>query len=152
MGACYELLLYVLGVKTILMVTIQINRVHLLKFEHFTINLLYEKKEDIYVFFWKKHDIINKALTKNAPIYVHYQLVISRSVSFVLAFYIKKYKWRYLDAFDFVSKHRYIINPNRTFEKLIIEYFLWSKTNIFNFRLPKFNYKCHINNWYWLIR
>ena len=147
-GACSELLLDSLGVKRILMIGTFMEMAHPLKYEYYTIKLEDEVKEDIYVFFKYSYRIIDKALNDKAPIYVHCRAGISRSASLVIAFCIKKFKWTYVDALNFVSKNRSFINPNPSFEKHLIEYFLRYNTNILNIRHKKFNYKYHTHNGY----
>ena len=147
-GASSKLLLDSLGVKRILMIGTQMEMAHPMDYEYYTMKLEDEKKEDIYVFFKYSYRIIDKALNDKVPIYVHCRAGISRSASLVIAFCIKKFKWTYVDALNFVSKNRRFINPNKTFEKHLIEYFLRYNTNILNIRHSKFNDKYHIHNGY----
>ena len=47
-----------------------------------------------------------------------------------MAYFIKKYKWSYVEAYNFVSDRRTFINPNKTFEKQLIEYHLRINTKV----------------------
>lgn len=91
MGACSELLLDVLGEKSILMNGTQMDRVHPLKHEYYTISLIDEMIKDIYVFFKNAYDINDKSVKENVPIYITCQIGISRSESLVLVFIILKH-------------------------------------------------------------
>ena len=79
------------------------------------------RNEDIYQFFDTTYDYIEKSLTAKVPIFVHCQEGISRSASIVLSYFIKKFKWTYIDALNFVLKKRDFINHNKSFEKQLIE-------------------------------
>ena len=47
---------------------------------------------------------------------------ISRSVSFLIAYLMRKNKWKYEEAFNLVSSKRNCACPNNSFKKQLIEY------------------------------
>jgi hypothetical protein len=141
-----DLILDSLGIRRIFSVGYDLACVHELKYEYFTVGIEDDKNEDIYVFFEDAYKIIKKALADNAPMFVHCMVGRSRSASIVISFCIRRYKWTFVDAYNFTMKNRSVICPNRGFEKQYIEYFLRYNTNILNIRNPKFDYKYHIHN------
>ena len=98
--------------------------------DYMIIKIQDSRNEDIYQFFDTTYEYIEKSLISKAPIFVHCQEGISRSASIVLSYFIKKFKWTYIDALNFVSKQRDFINPNKSFEKQLIEYHLRHNTNV----------------------
>ena len=116
------------------------------KCDYMTISIEDSRNEDIYQFFENTYKYIDKAINDKAPIYIHCQAGISRSASVVIAYFIKKYKWTYLEALSFVSENRDFINPNKGFEKQLIEYQLRCNTGIISDKRFKKNINKHIRS------
>lgn len=100
------------------------------KCAYMSISIEDSRNEDIYQFLDKSYNFIDNALSDKAPLMVHCAEGISRSATLVMAYFIRKYRWSFVDAMHFVSERRDIINPNRYFEKQLIEYHLRRNTNI----------------------
>ena len=113
------------------------------KCEYMSISIEDSRNEDIYQFFDSTYKYIDKALNDKAPLFVHCREGISRSVSVVLAYFIRKYRWSYVDAMNFVSEKRDHINPNKYFEKQLIEYHLSKNTNVLRDRRFKTRSRKH---------
>ncbi len=119
------------GIKRILTVGTNLEKGLTDRCEYMTISIYDSRNEDIYQFFEKTYEYIDKALKDKAPLFVHCAEGISRSSTIVMAYFIKKYKWSYVEAYTFVSDKRSFVNPNKTFEKQLIEYHLRINTKVF---------------------
>ena len=116
-GANSKLIFEKHNIKRVLSLGIAMEPVFPDKCDYMTISIEDSRNEDIYQFFENTYKYIDKAINDKAPIYIHCQAGISRSASVVIAYFIKKYKWTYLEALSFVSENRDFINPNKGFEK-----------------------------------
>lgn len=76
-----------------------------------------DKDEKISQYFFKVHNIINKALAENKNVIVHCAAGISRSSSLVIAYLMIENRWSYEEAYNYVRSKRSIINPNIGFVK-----------------------------------
>jgi hypothetical protein len=68
------------------------------------------------------YHFINMAVELNQNILVHCMAGISRSVSIVIYYLMKKYHINYKDALNTVRKRREIANPNNSFRLQLSEY------------------------------
>ena len=64
---------------------------------------------------------MDKALEKGETVYVHCQMGISRSATFVIAYLLKNLKMTSEQSYQMVKSKR-LINPNRGFRKFLVEY------------------------------
>ncbi len=113
------------------------------KCAYMSISIEDSRNEDIYQFLDKSYNFIDNALSDKAPLMVHCAEGISRSATLVMAYFIRKYRWSFVDAMHFVSERRDIVNPNKYFEKQLIEYHLRRNTNILTDRRFKKRSKKH---------
>ena len=118
------------GIKRILTVGTNLEKGLTDRCEYMAISIYDSRNEDIYQFFEKTFEYIDKALKDKAPLFIHCAEGISRSSTILMAYFIKKYKWSYVEAYNFVSDRRTFINPNKTFEKQLIEYHLRINTKV----------------------
>ena len=145
-GANSKLIFQKHNIKRVLTIGSSMEPVFPDKCDYMTISIEDSRNEDIYQFFENTYKYIDKALSDKAPIFVHCQAGISRSASVVIAYFIKKYKWTYLEALNFVSENRDFINPNKGFEKQLIEYQLSCNTGVLSDKRFKKNIKKHIRS------
>ena len=134
------------NIKRVLSLGIAMEPVFQEKCDYMIISIEDSRNEDIYQFFETTYKYIDKALEDKAPILVHCQAGISRSATVVIAYFIKKNKWSYLKALDFVSQNRDFINPNKGFEKQLIEYQLRCNTGVISDKRFKRSIKKHIRS------
>ena len=134
------------GIKRILTVGTNLEKGLTDRCEYMTISIYDSRNEDIYQFFEKTFEYIDKAFKNKAPIFVHCAEGISRSSTIVMAYFIKKYKWSYVEAYKFVSDKRSFVNPNKTFEKQLIEYHLRINTKVLTDKRFKKPYRRHATN------
>lgn len=81
--------------------------------------------QNISQYFSESYDFIENALKKDEQnrVLVHCNAGISRSASFVIAYLLQKRMFkRYKDAYNYVKKARPVIEPNRGFEKQLINF------------------------------
>ena len=145
-GANSKLIFEKHNIKRVLSLGIAMEPAFPDKCDYMTISIEDSRNEDIYQFFENTYKYIDKAIDDKAPIYVHCQAGISRSASVVIAYFIKKYKWTYLEALSFVSENRDFINPNKGFEKQLIEYQLRCNTGVISDKRFKKNINKHIRS------
>ncbi len=145
-GANSKLIFEKHNIKRVLSLGIAMEPAFPDKCDYMTISIEDSRNEDIYQFFENTYKYIDKAINDKAPIFVHCQAGISRSASVVIAYFIKKYKWTYLEALSFVSENRDFINPNKGFEKQLIEYQLRCNTGVLSDKRFKKNIKKHIRS------
>ena len=145
-GANSKLIFEKHNIKRVLSLGIAMEPAFPDKCDYMTISIEDSRNEDIYQFFENTYKYIDKAINDKAPIFVHCQAGISRSASAVIAYFIKKYKWTYLEALSFVSENRDFINPNKGFEKQLIEYQLRCNTGVISDKRFKKNINKHIRS------
>ena len=145
-GANSKLIFEKHNIKRVLSLGIAMEPAFPDKCDYMTISIEDSRNEDIYQFFENTYKYIDKAINDKAPIFVHCQAGISRSASVVIAYFIKKYKWTYLEALSFVSENRDFINPNKGFEKQLIEYQLRCNTGVISDKRFKKNINKHIRS------
>ena len=145
-GANSKLIFEKHNIKRVLSLGIAMEPAFPDKCDYMTISIEDSRNEDIYQFFENTYKYIDKAISDKAPIFVHCQAGISRSASVVIAYFIKKYKWTYLEALSFVSENRDFINPNKGFEKQLIEYQLRCNTGVISDKRFKKNINKHIRS------
>jgi protein-tyrosine phosphatase len=130
-GANCNSIIDLFGIKRILTVGKALRKELTDRCDYLSISIYDSRNEDIYQFFEKTFQYIDKAFKDKAPIFVHCAEGISRSSTIVMAYLIKKYRWSYVEAYNFVAAKRSVVNPNKTFEKQLIEYHLRINTKVF---------------------
>ena len=73
-------------------------------------------KENISIFFQTSYDFIERNLSKTNVV-VHCQAGVSRSVSIVMAYLLRKQRIEYNECYEFVKSRRPIAEPNKGFVK-----------------------------------
>lgn len=81
-------------------------------------NKLYQNKPMIEI----GYNFIDEALSSGGKILVHCMAGVSRSVSLVTYYLMKKYGLKYEDAVRTIKNKRKIANPNESFKKQLITY------------------------------
>lgn len=76
-----------------------------------------DKDEKISQHFFDIHKVISEAVSKNNNVLVHCAAGMSRSATLVIAYLMIENRWCYEEAYNFVKKHRPIIDPNIGFVK-----------------------------------
>lgn len=79
-------------------------------------------QENISQYFETTFNYIENELSKGNNVLVHCAAGVSRSATIVVAYLIKKYKWSYNKALDFVKAKRPCINPNLGFVMQLFTY------------------------------
>ena len=79
-------------------------------------------KFNIFDYFEKANDYINKCKLEGGKLLVHCKFGISRSASFVIAYLIKYDKYTVDNALRFLQKKRNQINPNQGFMNQLYQY------------------------------
>ena len=95
------------------------------------------KDFQLFDFFEKGNDFINKCKNEGGVILVHCKYGISRSVSIIISYLIKYMGYSTDDAFDLVRKKRGQINPNEGFREQLYSY----ESHIKGEKEDKFNKK-----------
>jgi protein-tyrosine phosphatase len=72
--------------------------------------------------FEKTNQFIDKCVSSNIGIYIHCHQGISRSVTVVCAYLIKKFKMSAAEALNHIRKTRPIANPNPAFMQALVNY------------------------------
>lgn len=78
--------------------------------------------ENISNYFDSTYEFIEKSVRENKGILVHCHAGISRSSTILIAYFMRKNKWTYKEAYDFVKSKRSIIDPNIGFKKSLLEF------------------------------
>jgi len=81
-----------------------------------------ELGENISKHFDQCYEFIERARKKEKKITVHCMAGVSRSVTIVIAYLMRKNKWSLQSSYDHVKKSRSIANPNKGFLKQLAEY------------------------------
>jgi len=71
------------------------------------------------------YEFIEDKLNNNTPILVHCMAGVSRSVTIIIAYLMKKYNLTYLGALNYVKSRRTVANPNRGFQEQLQNYELF---------------------------
>lgn len=73
------------------------------------------EEEEIRHYFFQVHTIVRQGLREGKKILVHCAAGKSRSATIVIAHYMLENKWTRKQAFEHVSRHRLIVEPNEGF-------------------------------------
>lgn len=65
---------------------------------------------------------INQAVESNSNILIHCMAGISRSVSLIIYYFMKKYNAEYNDIYQSIRNKRSIVNPNPSFKNQLLNY------------------------------
>lgn len=103
-----------------------INKIYLEKYSNSAddvneINMLlnsYKNKPMIEI----AYNFIDSALNTGAPILIHCMAGISRSVSILSYYFMKKYRMSFIDTMLLIKAARPIVNPNNSFIKQLTSY------------------------------
>lgn len=103
------------NVSTILNITIHIPFYHETEFEYHRVPIIDDPSVDIKQYFDETFKIIDETIRNNKQILIHCQAGISRSVTIVIAYIMKKYNIKMNEAYKIVHKSRPCISPNLGF-------------------------------------
>ena len=78
--------------------------------------------QNIEKYFDSTYDFIEKCISMNKNILVHCHAGVSRSATILIAYFMRKNKMSYQEAYDFVKKSRDCINPNPDFVNALKNY------------------------------
>ena len=111
------------GVKTVLTVAIGLNIQYnpASGIKHYTYPAFDIESFDLSKYFEETYEAIESGL-KNGGVLVHCAAGISRSATIVIAYLMKKNKWSYQEAYNFVRKKRNVICPNSGFVRQLRNY------------------------------
>ncbi|OAO12361.1 DSP domain containing protein [Blastocystis sp. ATCC 50177/Nand II] len=112
------------GVRTIVNVSIEIPCFFEDQFQYHRIFVDDLPEVELSAHFDQAFEWIDSSLKEKKPVFVHCQLGVSRSASVVIAYLIKKNRWPYQQAFEYVRERRSQVRPNPGFVKQLEEYYL----------------------------
>ena len=101
-------------------------------FNHLSLNLIDNENQNIIHYFEITYHYIDNIVSKNISssskekknkILIHCICGVSRSVTILIAYIIKKYNYNPTDALELVKKHRSIANPNNNFMNQLWVYY-----------------------------
>ncbi len=90
---------------------------------HLNLTLIDNNQQDILRYFEISNHFIEQILEKNEKILVHCICGVSRSVTLVCAYMIKKYNYTVKEALEIIKKNRNVANPNENFINQLEEYY-----------------------------
>lgn len=95
------------------------------KINHLALSLIDNNEQNIIHYFDITNYFIENILNSNSDNYIliHCICGVSRSVTILLAYLIKKYKYTPNEALQIVKQHRTIANPNPNFMKQLNTYY-----------------------------
>ena len=73
-------------------------------------------------YFLKSNNFIDNCIKENGKVMVHCQMGISRSATLVIVYLMNSKKWSLQKSLKFVKDSRPVINPNRGFMRLLMDY------------------------------
>ena len=111
-----------IGINYILNCAIECKNAYPTKFKYLHLKINDVPSFPIKSFFNQAVNFISEAQKNNRKILVHCQLGVSRSVTIVAAFLMKKFKFRAIYALEFVKRRRMQAMPNYGFLNQLAEY------------------------------
>jgi protein-tyrosine phosphatase len=132
-----------LGITHILRVGQDIPDYYQDDFEYLSIDIKDKADSCIYVFFESAIKFIDDCIDEKGIVLVHCVSGISRSVSLVIAYFMKKKKINYTIAYDLVNKHRKIAWPNQGFVLQLKEFYLKRVVNLIKVPCNKFGWRSY---------
>ena len=112
-------------------------------FKYLSIDIIDEAGSCIYHFFEPAIKFIDECIDEKGIVLVHCVSGISRSVSLVIAYFMKKKKINYTIAYDLVNKHRKIAWPNKGFVLQLKEFCLKRVVNLIKVPCKKFGWRSY---------
>ena len=119
-----------LNIKNIISAVTGFDNIYNDSFNHLSLNLIDNEEQDIIHYFEITNHFIDNIISKNVSssnkknkILIHCICGVSRSVTILLAYIIKKYNYTPKYALKIVQKHRNIANPNPNFMKQLWTYY-----------------------------
>lgn len=109
----YENNLIDLGITNILVVGSTLVEHFPKSFCYLKINLLDNEYEDAYKYFELAYSFIENCINNNGKILIHCMAGISRSTTFVIVYFIKKYKYSYDKSIEIIKKVNKFASPNK---------------------------------------
>jgi protein-tyrosine phosphatase len=131
-------------IKRIIKIGYELEEAFVGKYEYLSINIHDHFNEDIYDYFDKCYYFIENSIEKKENILIHCAAGISRSVSIICAYLIKKKKWNFNRAINFIRETKPLVNPNCGFEQQLHEYSLRNNSKIFKKNNYRKKTKYHI--------
>lgn len=106
---------------------------------HLCLSLIDNEEQNIIHYFEITNHFIDKIISKNIStsnkqeaILIHCICGVSRSTTILLAYLIKKYKYKPYEALEVVKKKRNIVNPNSNFMKQLDDYYNSLYNSLYN--------------------
>lgn len=121
-----------LNIKNVISAVTGFDNIYDDSFNHLSLNLIDNQSQDIIHYFEITNHYIDSILTKNISssndknknkILIHCICGVSRSVTILLAYIMKKYGYTPNHALEIVQKKRNIANPNPNFMKQLWTYY-----------------------------
>lgn len=112
--ACHLDLLLNMGITHILNCS-GLKNMYPEKFEYMKIDIEDDENTNIAKYFNKANRFICNTLVKKGKVLVHCFAGVSRSPTLILAFLIRKRRYKFIDAFNLVKSKRRCIDPNSGF-------------------------------------
>ncbi len=95
--------------------------------------LVYDEPwENITRFFDRCHNFIDEGFKNNVSVIVHCAYGVSRSSTIIISYFMKKYNWTYVMAYNHVKSYRNVISPNQGFIKQLQQYETDLRLNNYN--------------------
>lgn len=91
-------------------------------FRYLVLDIADNLLENIIKFFQPVKIFLDECLSSGGKALVHGNTGISRSAALVIAYIMEKYASSYIDAFHYVQRKRFCINPNEGFTRQLMEY------------------------------
>ena len=111
-----------LNIKNIISAVTGFDNIYDNTFNQFSLHLIDNEEQNIIHYFEITNFYIDNIVSKNISsdphknkILIHCICGVSRSVTILIAYIIKKYNYNPTDALELVKKHRSIANPNNNF-------------------------------------
>ena len=104
------------GITHIVNAAIQLPNFFPSDFDYLRLDLYDDEQQRLGSSLDKAYIFIKKAINKDKKVLIHCVAGISRSASVVIYYLMKEYEWDCQEAYDFVKKRRFQIQPNSSFE------------------------------------
>lgn len=112
--------LYDMGVRSILTVCSEVKPLQSSLFNYKQIDIEDDPREEVYDYFQEVCDWISDSL-KLGSVFIHCQMGVSRSATFVCAYLMQKNYWSRDEALSFMLKKTFV-RPNSGFMKQLLDF------------------------------
>lgn len=113
-----------LGITNVIRVGNELKDNFIEHFVYLSINIKDSSSENIYPYFNVVYDFIEKAIESKGMVYIHCYAGISRSVSLLASYLMKKNSLNFYEAIDIIKSKRKIAYPNTGFTMQLNEWYL----------------------------